>query len=103
MGYSFGLQQDAALASPAAATCQKHFGGWCLDGKHINRGGIIAIIVVGCVLVVAALVSAALLARRRQLKQKVLFSDRMVVHCTLTSWMLPTTTKAIVGQVSGLR
>ena len=74
MNSDFSLGQSAAPAPPAAAACQKRFAHWCLDGKHINRGGIIAIIVVGSVLVLAAIVAASVLAARRRTNKEVSYS-----------------------------
>ena len=70
MNSDFSLGQSAAPAAPAAAACQEALCHWCLDGKHINRGGIIAIIVVGSVLVLAALVAASILAARRRTRKE---------------------------------
>ena len=54
-GGSFSPTLLSVSQSDAAPSCAKKFGHWCLDGKHINRGGIIAIIVIGSLIVLGLL------------------------------------------------
>ena len=70
LGYTYQVQQYGVSAHQA--TCQKHFGHWCLDNAHISLGGIIAIIVVGSILVLACIALAAFLGARRHRGRKVL-------------------------------
>ena len=63
-GGAFSTQLVGSITlSDSAPTCsKKKFGHWCLDGKHINRGGVIAIIVIGSLVVLAALAAIPALA-----------------------------------------
>ena len=71
-GGSFSAELVSSISqSDAAPACsKKKFGHWCLDGKRISRGGIIAVIVVGSLLVVAALAAIPALALWRAKKAR---------------------------------
>ena len=67
-GGDFSPALQSVTTSDSTPACTQHFGHWCLDGKHISRGGIIAVIVIGCLVLVALLaaIPALVLLRARK-------------------------------------
>ena len=71
MGGNFTASESSVSVKDDPNACQSHFGHWCIDGAHISRGGIIAVIVcVGffvllCIVLIPVCAVMAL-RRRRQ-------------------------------------